>query len=443
MSSDVRKLVLYSPHSKQLELHNCPKRFVVAAFGRQAGKSTCAINHMLKRGWDNPGTKYWFVSPTFAQSRIMYRRLVGMLWSCGGAIQKKSDTELRVCLINGSELRFVSGEVLDNLRGETLHGAIIDEVREQHADLWPMVIRPMLATTKGWCWFISTPSGYDHFYDLAQKAKSDDDWAFLSAPSTANPIFSQEEFDAAKRTLSESQFAQEILAEFRSLTAGRVYSSFSQENVTEKCPWYADKPWSPYHPVTLGCDFNVSPMAWTLGQVVNHYWWWFSEIHLNDSNTAEAAKELSQRLLMMREQGHRPADYDIIICGDASGDARSTKGNQTDYEIIKSVLKAHGIKFRNSTPLANPSIRDRVNSVNAKFRSAAGEISMWIHPQCKTLIHDLERLTWKAGADFILDPGPKRDLSHASDSIGYPIAELSPVKQISGKATLKVMARSV
>ncbi len=365
-----------------------------------------------------------------------------MLWACRDVMVKKNQTELRVKLINQSEMRCVSGEVFDNLRGETLNGAIIDEVRDQHPDLWPMIIRPMLTTTKGWCRFISTPNGYDHFYDLAQQAKENpDEWGLFTAPSISNPLFTAKEAEASRRTMTEPQYAQEILAEFRNIKAGRVYYAFGEENKTEKCPWYADKPWSPYHPVLLGLDFNVNPMHWTLGQGVNHFYWWFDEIHLENSNTPEAANALATKLLMMREQGHRPADYDVLICGDASGNARSTKGNESDYEIIKQVLKAHGVKYRNITPEANPSIKDRVNAVNAKCRSANGEIGMWVHPHgCRMLIHDLERVSWKPGADFILDSGAKKDLTHASDSIGYPITNLSPVKMVA-PAKMKVISR--
>ncbi len=440
--TQVNKLKLYTPHSKQRELHECTKRFAIASFGRQSGKSTYAINQVLIAAWERPSTKYWYVSPTYPQSRVMYRRLVGMLWGCRDVMIKKNQTELRVKLINNSEIRFVSGQVYDNLRGETLDGAIIDEVREQHHDLWPMVIRPMLTTTKGWCRFVSTPSGYDHFYDLAQKAKDDPDWTVFTAPSTANPLFTKDEYEASRKTLSEPQFRQEIMAEFVNLRSGKVYYAFGEHNKRVTCPFVPDRLWSPYHPVVLGLDFNVNPMSWTLGQFVYDQWWWFDEIRL--SNTPEACDALVTKLLMMKEQGHSPTDYQVILCGDASGNARSTKGNESDYEIIKQKLKSAQIKFRNITPAANPSIKDRVNAVNAKCRSADGGVRFYVHSaNCRWLIHDLERVVWKTGADFVLDPGKDKMLTHSSDSAGYPVAALSPVKVTSGMSKMKVIPRSL
>ena len=43
----------------------------------------------------------------------------------------------------------------------------------------------------------------------------------------------------------------------------------------------------------------------------------------------------------------------------------------------------------------NPPVRDRVNCVNARLRNQAGERRLVIHPQCKQLIQDFERVQWK------------------------------------------------
>jgi len=434
-------LKLYSPHPKQLELHKSNKRFVVAAFGRQSGKSTCAVNHLLKCAWERPNTRYWFISPTYPQSRVMYRRLVGMLWPCREVLLKKNQSELRIKLINNSEIRFVSGEVFDNLRGETLHGAIIDEVRDQHSELWPMVIRPMLSTTKGWCWFISTPAGFDHFYDLSLNADHDPDWATYHAPSIANPLFTLTEYEAAKKSMSEAQFAQEIMAEFRDITSGKAYVSYGSENLRDDCPWAEGKRYSPYHSIVLGLDFNLSPMSWTLGQTAASRWWWFDEIYLQRSHTLEAAIALRDKINLLKADGYR-AEPNLILCGDATGKATQRSSNQSDYDIVKQVLRESGISFRDETPESNPSIKDRVNAVNAKCKSATGEIEMWLHSTYTPMLQrDLQRVVWKHGADFVLDPGKDRMLTHASDSIGYPVSRLTPIRGVRDIGKTRIIQR--
>lgn len=438
-------LKLYSPHLKQLAMHQSQSRFLVGSWGRQSGKSTGALNQLVKAAWLRPNTRYWFVSPTFPQARVMYRRLVGMLWKCREVMVKKNQTELRVKLINGSEIRFVSGEVFDNLRGESLHGAVIDEVRDQHPDLWPLVIRPMLTTTRGWCWFISTPNGYDHFYDMAQLAGKDPDWGFLAAPSTANPLFTQDEFEAAKRSMSEAQFAQEILAEFRDITSGKAYVSFGEHNYATSCPFHAGRPWSPYHSTVVGMDFNLTPMCWAMGQVAAEKWWWFDEIRIEGYTkrpvNEEAAILLRDKVLLMKSQGYR-AEPNLVLCGDATGKATQRTSNQSDFDIVKVILKEAGITFRDETPESNPSVKDRVNSVNVKCRDASGNIDLHINPQtCPHSCKDLDRVVWKKTGDYILDPGPKKQLTHSSDAIGYPIHRITPPKKIRAVGHARIVQR--
>lgn len=414
-------LRLYSPHPKQLEFHGSKARFRVAVTGRQFGKSTMCNNELIKRAWENPGQTFWFVSPTYDQARVQYRRTVGALYDCKDIFIKQNQSELRLKLLNDSQIRYVSGESLQNLRGETLHGVVIDEVRDQHPELWPLVIRPMLTTTQGWAAFVSTPSGFDSFYDLAETARNDTtgDWALIQAPSTANPLFTQSEFEAARRSMSDAQFQQEILAQFVDISAGKAYISNGSWNHRELSPFSSDGMPSRYLPIIVGMDFNVTHLRWVLGQTRNGEWYWHDEVALDSSHTAEATKALIEKV-----RGHEAG---IVIVGDATGSARKTSAaGKTDYSIIEEMLRAANIRYENRTPEANPLVKDRVNAINAKLQSADGRVSMWYHPtKAKSLRRDLERVVWKTSAESaILDQGRDPSLTHASDAAGYPIMAL-------------------
>jgi hypothetical protein len=448
-----RVLRLYSPHSIQLKMHQSRARFIVAACGRQMGKSTGALNHALKFIWEHPGSTVWFISPTFEQAKVQYRRLVGMLWPCQEVMLKKNQTELRVKLINQSQIVFKSGDNFEALRGETLDGCVIDEVREQDPRLWSMVIRPMLAVRRGWCMFISTPNGYDAFYDLAETAKKDvllaptearePLWEFIAAPSTANPLFTQEEFDSAKRDMSDAQFAQEILAEFRDLTAGKAYINFTEANLNQKNPFAAPgELLNPWLPVILAPDFNLSPMAWGLGQERAGDWYWFNEIWLEGSHTQEASQELVQRLLEWKKMGYMRSTPQVIICGDATAKAgQRAAAGQSDYDVLLAALKAADISFENRTPESNPLVKDRVNSVNAKLKAADGSVHMWINSlECPRMVRDFQRVMWKPNSG-ILDQKTDPLLTHSSDGPGYAIAELTPIPSIMDVGELKIIRR--
>lgn len=429
-------LQLYSPHDGQRQIHNSTARYRVAAWGRQSGKSTWAIMELLAKAWTNHNHTYWFISPTYSQALVQYRRLIGALWSCRGILIKKNQTELRVKLNTMSQIVFKSGDRPDNLRTETLHGVIIDEVRDQQSDLWPMVIRPMLATTKGWAAFISTPNGFDSFYDLSEKAKLDklERWAFFHAPSTINPAFTYQELEEAREVLTEPQFAQEILAEFRDLGKGKTYVNYSDKNVSELCPFTKDGVLSPYLPIVVAMDFNLSPMSWSLCQFRNEDIYVFDEIYLESSHTQEITKELIERVAH-----HKPG---IILVGDATSKAgQRAAAGQSDYDIICQMLDRAGIKYVNQTPDSNPAIKDRVNNVNAKLFSAAGTIHLWHHPRCKHLRKDLQRVSWKEGAATTLDQTTDRALTHMSDGLGYAICALSPIPSRFQPGRLRIIQR--
>jgi len=59
-------------------------------------------------------------------------------------------------------------ESIETLRGQQYDFIVIDEVASMRgfASSWQEVIRPTLTDTKGEALFISTPKGFNHFYDL-------------------------------------------------------------------------------------------------------------------------------------------------------------------------------------------------------------------------------------------------------------------------------------
>ena len=86
----------------------------------------------------------------------------------------------------------------------------------------------------------------------------------------------------------------------------------------------------------------------------------------------------------------------------------------SDLAILKARFR-HG-DFR--VPTSNPAVRDRVTLMNAKLESAAGERRLRIHPRCKELIKDLERVTYKENS-MVIDKDRDAERTHLSDALGY------------------------
>jgi hypothetical protein len=343
-------------------------------------------------------------------------------------------------LIGDKFVWFKSGENFENLRSETLNGCVIDEYRQQSSKLWPMIIRPMLARTKGWCDFLSTPNGFDHFYDLFQMAKDNPEWAAHYAASTEAWWWDTAEVASAKATMTPDEFRQEIMAEFINLFTGRAYT-FGRENISDTNPFCtsASDRFHPYLPLVIGLDFNVNPMCWTLGQQRNNQFYWGDEIYVKNTNTQECAKVLVEKYKSAKTAGHR-AQPNLIICGDPAGNSRNTKATESDYAIITNALRESGISFEDRTPKDHPPVKERINTVNAHFKAADGSVNMWVHPDCKKLIFDLERVAWKEGQQVILDKS-NPELTHFSDAMGYPVVTLSPLTGVGDVGKLLVIRR--
>lgn len=430
------KLTLPKRTEPQKRIQESPARFKVASWGRQSGKTTNGGWTMVKKPLLGPRFgRYWHILQTHTAASIAFDRYVRLFpkssWSTLWA-KKPNESEKTVFLTGFREVSFKSGQNFEDLRSETLHGAIIDECRQQDPRLWKMIIRPMLGRYGGWCEFYSTPNGFDWFYDLTQDHKDDPEWEFFHAPSWEAWWWTPEEIASAKRTMSEAEFAQEIGAEFRDLTRGKAYVNFGPHNLRRGNPWTTGDEWNEYLPIGVGMDFNLSPMAWSLSQRKANKMHFGGEIWIPNSNgTAEAAQVLADRV-----QGHKPG---VILCGDATAKAgQRAAAAQSDYDILCQVLDANGIPWTNLTPESNPRVKDRVNTVNARLMSASGDVDVTVDPEkCPMLVKDFERVVWKEGnAGVILDQKTDPMLTHMSDGAGYIICQNLPLDAASSKPGL-------
>jgi hypothetical protein len=340
---------------------------------------------------------------------------------------------------------FQSGQNYQDLRAETLDGCVIDEYRQQHPDLWPQVIRPMLARRKGWCDFLSTANGFDHFFELFEFAKAHpDEWSTFHAPSSEAWWWTPEEIESAKGSMTEPVFDQEINSNFRDITSGKAYKSHSTDNQWATTIFPTSDPQqqvSDKYPVYVLADFNLNPMSWVLAQCDGYRWYCFDEISLPNSHTPEAAGLLQTKLLEIKAKNLLRYQPQIIVCGDATGKAgQRAAAGKSDYDILFAHLKDAELSYRDETPESNPLIVDRVNTMNSFLKASSGEIRLHYNPiKCKKLKEDFEKVVWKAQG--VLNPGKDKMLTHMSDALGYGLCKITPLVKKFEVGTLKVLIR--
>ena len=185
--------------------------------GRRGGKTELAENEVILRAVENPSLQYpyWLIAPTFRQAKsINWVRLKALLEADKN--WKFNEQELYAeHLIFKTRIELKGSDNEDSLRGVGLSGVVMDECATIKANVWPEIIRPMLADRKGWALFISTPKGRNWFYDLFIKGNGEDpNWKSWKYPTSINKYISQEEIDQARKDMSERLFKQEFLAEF-------------------------------------------------------------------------------------------------------------------------------------------------------------------------------------------------------------------------------------
>lgn len=194
-----------------------PARYSIIEASTKAGKTRGCIAWLAEQAalHGGEGRNFWWVAPVYPQARIAYRRMKRALTH--GLIRRTSDSDLEIQLINGSILQFKSGEKPDNLYGEDVYAAVIDEASRVREDSWHAV-RSTLTATKGPLRCIGNVKGRKNwFYALARRAEhgaKDMSYHKMTAyDAVAGGVFPESEIEDARAQLPDAVFRELYLAE--------------------------------------------------------------------------------------------------------------------------------------------------------------------------------------------------------------------------------------
>ena len=222
----------YTPRPLQQELHQMldANRFNVLVCHRRFGKTVCAINHLLKRAIEEqkPNPRLAYVAPTYRQAKnVAWDYLKQFSEKIPGT--KYHETELRCDLPNGARISLLGAENPNSLRGIYLDFAVMDEVADMPANIFPEVIRPALSDRKGSAAFIGTPQGHNYFHDLWEAAATTKGWQRKIYKASETGIVDDDELEAAKATMTEDQYNQEFECSWVANVPGSVYGKELQD----------------------------------------------------------------------------------------------------------------------------------------------------------------------------------------------------------------------
>lgn len=206
-------------HRAQSAIYHDPTRFKVVAAGRRFGKTMLAAQNHIELTCHQKHS--WWVAPTFPIAEIGWRAIEYIARQIPIAKIRTGDKMVK---IGDGWVQVKSADSDGGLRGEGLDYLTMDEAAHVRnlKDVWEQELRPALADRKGGALFISTPKGYNMFYELWKRAEIDHEYKAWQVPSWENPFLSPSEIEAAKKSLPDLVFRQEFGAEFVQL-AGAMF----------------------------------------------------------------------------------------------------------------------------------------------------------------------------------------------------------------------------
>ena len=414
-------------------------RFCVVVSSRGWGKSyfaasaaATAIHELLALHPRVPHKIVYIIAPTYAQVTDIYYPLLMYEFGFEHLVIKESRADGRFWFENGVELRLLSYEAVERMRGMGAYFVVCDEVESWTKGLgfkasWESIIQPCITTrwsrlraeayrspNPGRALIIGTPKGYTYLYDLFNMNEVDHDWGSFQFDYTHSPYLDPDEIERIRHTIDPLDFAREYKASFEE-SGNSVFYCFDRKiHVRDDLVDFVnnDKYKEDVH---IGIDFNVGIQASSCFAVRG------GQVHYLDEfkghpDTDTLAKVIKAKYI---DKGHKVHAYP-----DPSGRSRKTSAavGVTDFTI----LQQYGV-ICHAKPSAPPLV-DSAKCVNRMLKTAAGDVSMFVHPRCTGTIISLERTIWTDTNPNIATIDKSLGVEHFSDNVRYSMAHLFPIK---------------
>ena len=385
-------------HLNQSKIAQDRHRFRVVNCGRRFGKTVLAVEEMLGVAIAKKDRRIAYYAPTRDDARDIVWSM--LLKRCEPIVTYKNDSRLEIKVRTQDE-----GESLITLygwesvqergkgRGLSNNFIVLDEVA-QYRNFWvgwDEVLSPTLIDTKGSALFISTPKGFNHFYDLYNKEATNPDYKSFHFTSYDNPHIPQEELEREKLSKTEDRFAQEYMADFRK-TEGLVYKEFARSR--HLIHGDIQTHMKGYNKIIAGVDFGFTNPCAVL------------TIYKDNDGKYFVEKEYYQR----GNTDAQIADYVVsqrfnVVYPDpesASGIEELKRKGANIREVIKN----------------KDSIRNGINQVRELFKSNR----LFIHDSCYNLVSELEMYSYPdKKPDHNEEENPIKENDHALDALRYAI----------------------
>jgi hypothetical protein len=423
-------------------------RFQAVCCSRGWGKSfeavagaTTAIYELMALDLSVPNKNVAIIAPTYDQVTDIYWPLIMYEFGLESVVIKASRDLGRFVFPNAVELRLLSYESVERMRGKGYYFVAWDEISSCSRGLipqkaWEGVIQPTIITrwsperakhfgapSPGRAQIITTPKGYNFFYDMYHYYEQDPLWRSYHFDYTTSPFLDVDEIDRIKHNIDPIEFASEYLASFQESGNSVFYCFDRKVHVRADLPDFEKDPQnSRNEDVHCAVDFNVGIMAASFSAIRGNQAHILDEVqgHPDTETLAEYIRDV-----------YIYKNHKVYVYPDPTGKSRKTSSpvGRTDYSILESV----GCTIRARSK--NPPIVDSVNAVNRKLMTAGGDVSCYIHPRCTGVIKSLERTRWTDKNPDSMSIDKTEGVEHYSDGIRYKFEYLFPVTNVTKRVS--------
>lgn len=404
-----RKQLKLLPHQYQLFKDEQTKILgLVSGFG--GGKTYAIARKAVALAIANKGFDGIITEPNFPLlTQILIPEVKAALDFFAIQYEFKAGESIFYCNMDGQETRIIckSMEGYERLIGINAAWVIMDEFDTAKSELAYNAYIKLLGRIRvgnvRQMVIASTPEGFKALYRIFVE-EFDDNKRLIKAKTTDNYHLPNDYIETMRSQYPPELIDAYINGEFTNLTQGTVYNQFDR---TLNDTSIADDGVSDLH---IGIDFNVSAMS--------------AVVHLVKDMKAYAVDELvglfdTPELIDTILDKYR--NRRVYCYPDAAGGARkSVNANESDIKLLKQA------GFTVKVDSKNPSIMDRVNTMNAMFCNARNERRYFINTNiCKEFTKALEQQAYDEKTHL-----PDKQNGHDNrgiDAAGYFIIKMFPV----------------
>ena len=411
------------PAQRQFLLSRDPFLAYVGGYG--SGKTYALCHKAILLSAENQGLPGMIIAPTYPMLDDVVIRTMCEILDRHKISYKFHRTRNSLSTAWGGEIWFRSADNPDSLRGPNLPWVGLDEMSYIDRQAWEVAVS-RVRHPRARCrqvFGVTTPEGFNWVYEAFVENRKPGH-SIIFADTRENKYLPSDYIERLLASFDADGIKQYVQGSFVANSSGRIYKHFDPAIHMKKYnPLIADSESSaeqnsallnPSLPLCIACDFNVDPCIWLALQHYRGHVYVADEIVQRNTTTQEMIEETCRR-------GYRDHPAGVIVYGDPAGHARSTVGAGSDYQLLRDA----GLD-QQRVPRHHAPVRDRVNAVNARLRNSSGKSRLTIHPNCAALRRDLLRVRYQPGTATI-DKTADRDLTHASDALGYFMVAEYPI----------------